>query len=56
MINHVFTLLGKDSKRSLEKYLEGKEDEMLEGFNASDLTLGSTMIFKMEKYQRDINF
>ena len=43
-VNHVYALLGKDSKRSLEKYLEErKENEKMEGFIESNQTLKSMM-------------
>ena len=47
MLNHVCTLLGKDSRRSFEKFLKGKEEnEKLEGFDKFDQTLRSTLMFK----------
>ena len=50
MINHVFELPGKDSRRTLEKCLgEKKENKKMEGFNESDQTLRSMVMFKQKK-------
>ena len=50
MLNHVCELLDKNSKRSFEKFLEEKGgDKMMEGFDESDQTLRSIVMFKWKK-------
>ena len=50
MLNYVCVLLGKDSRRSFEKYLEGKKEiEKMEGLDESDQNLISMVMLKWKK-------
>ena len=50
MINHVWAPLDKDLKRIFEKYLEeNEENKMMKGFDETDQTLRSTVMFKWQK-------